>query len=78
MQIIQFNSIKLDEQLWTPAYPVPGFQSIPVQYKLESKSTTGVLKTEFYTVTNFRPTNFIDEEAYVVSLTKINSLLAII
>ena len=57
---------------------MPGFQSIPVQYKLESKSTTGVLKTEFYTVTNFRPTNFIDEEAYVVSLTKINSLLAII
>ena len=40
--------------------------SIPVQYKIETKKTDGTLNTIINSVTQFRPTLFLEEENYYV------------
>ena len=56
-----------DEEKWTPAYPIQEFMSIPVQYKIETKkSTDQSLNTQVNSITQFRPTLFLEEEAYTV------------
>jgi hypothetical protein len=55
-----------DEEKWTPAYPIEDFMSIPIQYKIETKTKSGDLNTIINSITQFRPTLFLDEEAYTV------------
>ena len=62
-----------DEEKWTPAYPIQEFMSIPVQYKIETKkSTDQSLNTQVNSITQFRPTLFLEEEAYTVFFFKFN------
>jgi hypothetical protein len=63
--ILYISFIK-DEEKWSPAYPIQGFMSIPVQYKIETKKTDGTLNTIINSVTQFRPTLFLEQENYYV------------
>ena len=55
-----------DGDKWSPAYPVADSKTVPVQVVVESKSADGKFNTEISTITQFRPTLFLDEEAYTV------------
>lgn len=52
--------------MWAPAVLIPGYESIPVQTKIEYKTKDGNLYNEIISYTQFKPAILIQEEDYFV------------
>ncbi|CAF0782404.1 unnamed protein product [Brachionus calyciflorus] len=53
-----------NEKTWVPAVTLPGYESVPVQVKIDSKTKDGRYNTAYNVYTQFRPDLLIEEEDY--------------
>lgn len=59
--------IYLDPNQWSPAAPSPSFPSIPIQLEVQTRSDVdNVKKSDFYSITQFKPYLLLEEEGYFV------------
>jgi hypothetical protein len=54
-----------DPNKWAPAATT---SAIPVELVIEATSADGIIKTDYYTITQYRPFLLLEEEDYFVKL----------
>ena len=54
-----------DPNKWAPAATIA---AIPVELVIEATGADGIIKTDYYTITQYRPFLLLEEEDYFVKL----------